>query len=172
MLMSDMGQLQGGMLGGGGLGGTNSGLPNLAGMRTQIQTSIQPKGMYAPWMTNLASSIATGEHFRRGDLRTAQKKFDRPGMSRGAGSAYMAMPQVAQSYAAGRAARAGIPMQDSFANASNILRGQIAREQEGLGLGNLSARLLGGQLDAQNALQDMQFSRLGMFNPLLDLFGG
>ncbi len=132
---------------GGGLGGY---FPNAA----QIGTSIVPQTIYPQWMTDTAVNQAVANADQRSNLDTLMERFDTPGVSRSSRHAALAAPLAAQSQLTAADARARIPFEDLMANQRNLFLGQVARENEALGLGNLSARMY----EAQN--QDA-LSRLG-----------
>lgn len=133
----------------------------------QITTSIQPQPIYEPWMTQYATSQLQADQLRSADPFYAQKAFDRPGVSRSAGTLSAAMPGIARARAASRAIGAGVPMADAIANAGNVLGGQLEREQEALGYGSLYARILAGQLGFDRAQQGQGLTNLGTVGSLL-----
>lgn len=140
----------GGQMGGGQLG--------------QISTSIQPQAIYDPWMTNVAMNQAVANADQRSNLQTLMGGFDTPGVSRSSRHAALAAPQMAQQQLTAADAKARIPFEDTMANQRNLFLGQVARENEGLGLGNLSARIYEAQ--NQDALSRMNQS-LGYLQSLI-----
>lgn len=146
----------GGMVGGTGwrFGAAMPGYQNQMGSIGQIGTSIQPQSIYDPWMTDVAVNQAVANADQRSNLQTLMGQFDTPGVSRSSRHAALAAPLAAQAQLTAADARARIPFEDTMANQRNLFLGQVARENEALGLGNLQARLF----EAQN--QDA-LSRLG-----------
>lgn len=143
------------------------------GASGQINTSIQPQPIYEPWMTTHAVSQLQADQLRGADPFYAQKAFDRPGVSRSAGTLAAAMPEIAQRRAAVRQIGAGVPMNDALANAGNVIGGQIEREQEALGYGSLYARMLSGQLGFDRAQAGQSNQNIGTIGSLLSaIYGG
>ncbi len=95
--------------------------------------SFNPAPVYTPRMTGAGTNLAVAEQHQAGNLPHLMKAFDRPGVSRDAGQMSAAMPQVAQHNIQAAKARAGIPLDDLFANQQNLLRGQLGGERERLG---------------------------------------
>jgi hypothetical protein len=139
------------MAGAGGGGGQQT--PGVA----NIQTSINPRGIYSQQQTNAYKNQAVADASKRGNLNYAMKQFDRPGVSRGAQSIYMAMPKVANAYSDAAMASAAIPLADESANQQNMLRGEIA---QGLEFNQL-ARLLLGQQSLGNWVSQSNLSGMG-----------
>lgn len=149
-----------------GTSGTGSGLfSNLM----QVGTSINPKPIYSPDMTSGAVNNAVAEQHQAANPEYLMKATDRPGRSRDAGSLMTAMPGMVGGEVGARMAKAGIPLDDAFANAGNILRGEVARDREGLGYANLGARLKANQLDFDNGQGALDDARLEM---ILSILGG
>lgn len=153
---------------GGGMG-TPIGQPQSGGsfgggQLGQISTSIQPQGIYDPWMTDVAVNQAVANADQRSNLQTLMGGFDTPGVSRSSRHAALAAPQMAQHQLTAADAKARIPFEDLMANQRNMFLGQVARENEGLGLGNLSARLY--EAKNQDALSRMNQS-LGYLQSLI-----
>jgi hypothetical protein len=138
--------------------GTPGGAP---GGPPTVQTSITPTPIYTPQMTNQAvnQSFATAMP----DLNSVVKQFDRPGVSRSAGTLAAAMPQMAEGALTAMQAQAEIPLQDMMANQQHLLAGETAREQEGLDLANLLARQ--GQIQARGQL-GLQGQNYNLINAL------
>ena len=154
-------------------GGPSSGSTGMFGGTTsQVTTGTRPSGIYEPWMTTAAANIASADADRVANLDYLQKGTDAPGRSRDAGTAAVAMQPMAMARTAARQAQAEIPLADEFANAQNQLRGELLQDREGLGYGNLSARLFGGQQQAFNANRSLGLQRAGTGMNLIDaLFG-
>lgn len=134
------------------------------GQLGQISTSIQPQAIYDPWMTDVAVNQAVANADQRSNLQTLMGQFDTPGVSRSSRHAALAAPLAAQQQLTAADARARIPFEDMMANQRNLFLGQVARENEGLGLGNLSARMYEAQ--NQDALARMNQS-LGYLQTLI-----
>lgn len=154
----------GGQSGDGGLGilsGLFSGSGAQAGL-PKVETTVTPQDVYTPAMTRQATNLGVAQAQSAANPRFAQKQFDRPGVSRSAGSMSAAMPQIMGA----RSQAAQIPIQQGFTdaatNAQNRLQGETARESEGLGLGSLLAR--------QNALSQQKRSAWGQ--KAIGLLGG
>lgn len=168
----------GGITGGAGVPRLSSfGAGNVGGLGNfqggQISTSIQPQGIYEPWMTQYATNQLRADALAGADPFYAQKAFDRPGVSRSAGTLSAAMPGIARSHAAARQIGAGVPLSDAIANYGNVLGGEIEREQEALGYGSLYARMLSGQLGFNRAQQGQGLTNFGTIGSLLaGIYGG
>lgn len=134
------------------------------GQLGQISTSIQPQAIYDPWMTDVAVNQAVANADQRSNLQTLMGQFDTPGVSRSSRHAALAAPLAAQQQLTAADAKARIPFEDLMANQRNLFLGQVARENEGLGLGNLSARMYEAQ--NQDALARMNQS-LGYLQTLI-----
>lgn len=121
---------------GGGTGmGTNYGAGG------QINTSITPQNIYTPQQTTAATNQAVAAQHAQGDPYAQFKRFDRPGVSRGAQTGAMALPGIMAGKLGAANAAAMLPFEDAQANAQHVLSGQLAREGEALDWGNLLARL-------------------------------
>lgn len=125
--------------------GRMGGYAPFGGMLGSIQTSVQPQAIYEPWMTQNAVNQAVANADQRGNLQTLMGGFDTPGVSRSSRHAALAAPQAAQAQLTAADAKARIPFDDMMANQRNLFLGQVAREQEALGLGNLQARMYEAQ---------------------------
>ncbi len=145
---------QGGSGAAGGMGGAGS-MPN-------VQTSINPSGVFNQNQTQQSINQTRALAQQHADPRSAMKQFDRPGVSRSAGTMQAAMPQIVQGRAQAAMAPATIGLQDAQTNAQQLLQGQTARENEGLSL----AGLLGQQ--QQIGINE----RNQMLNPLLQYLQG
>jgi hypothetical protein len=135
---------QQGATGGGGFNSNTGGT-------AQINPSINPQAIYSPEMTKHAVNQAVAANTP--DLRSAMKMFDRPGLSRSAGTVSAAMPFVAEQALAGRQAASEIPLRDEIANQRHLLSGEVAREGEVQGLYDLLNRL--NSLNQRNYLSDL-----------------
>lgn len=151
-----------GSSGGGGFGTStnpNGGVPTgqTGGQGGQagsgnIQTSITPLLTYPEELTETARNQIVATQAQASDPRWLTKRFASPGRSIDAGTAAAAMPFLAQGQFLGNQGWANLSMGDFLANQESLLAGEIAREKEGLGLGNLLARLNEGQIQNQNQL--------------------
>lgn len=121
-----------------------------------INTSIQPSGVYTPQQTRYAANQNFAHQSALADPRFAMKQFSTPGISQGAQSYASAMPDITAAQSNGIAGNAQIPFQDASANSQQMLSGQVLREMEGLGWGNIGAR--------QQELQTQQ--NQAVMNPL------
>jgi hypothetical protein len=104
----------------------------------QVQTTITPTSLYSPTQTQHAVNQAFADNVP--DANAAMKPFDRPGVSRSAGTQAAALPGMAQDMSQAMEARASIPMQDAIANQQHLMAGEVAREQQGLDLATLLQR--------------------------------
>lgn len=125
-----------------------------------IQTSIQPKPIYQPWMTTTAVNTAQAQADQASNAPYLMKMFDRPGVSRSDAHFAAIAPLVAENQVNAATARATIPFEDAAANERNLFLGQVARENEGLQLGNLLARFAEAQ-------QQSQLGQLSRYSNLL-----
>jgi len=141
-------------------GGQPMGQPGM-----NIQSSIQPQTTYQPNFMQQAGNMAAAQAVpAMSDLRNMS---GRPGISLGSGAIQAGMGQAAgQMLGQGMANRSAGQQQMGWQNAQNNLAGQQARNQEGLGWGNLQAQGLQNQLANQNAQQG------NMYNFLRQAYGG
>lgn len=114
------------------------------GSSLNINTGIQPAPVYSPQMTQNAMSQIGAENRQQGNLLYNMKQFDRNGISRSAGTVAAALPGDIRSQVSADSGMANQFLDDRVANEQNMLMGQIARDREGLGLGNLFARMREG----------------------------
>lgn len=144
--------------------------PPLPGTQSQVQTNITPQSIYTPEMTQWAVNQAVADNTP--DLRNAMKQFDRPGVSRSAGTMAAAMPAVAASQLAQREAAANIPFLDNMANQKHMMSGEIARENQALEMGNLLNRLNSTRQQQYLGGRQNDLSQLAQNSSLLQsLFG-
>jgi hypothetical protein len=137
---------------------------------TQYKTSVNYQAPSPSGLTDAAVNNAIASAQASADPRFNLKEYDRPGVSRGAGSRAQAGIKAAQSLADGIAAAYQIPMQSAAASAADDLAFQQGREQLGLG-----ASGLGMQSDYANALAALERQRQAMQfqgNALGGLLGG
>jgi hypothetical protein len=130
-----------------------------AGMN--INTSIQPKPIYEPWMTQRGMNQIGADAAQASNLPYLMKQFDRPGMSRSEGSLGLAGPMAANMQANAGIDQGNLMMDDMFANQKQMLAGEIARGQEGRSLGGLSLALQEMQDRFLNNQLGRAFSFLG-----------
>jgi hypothetical protein len=136
-----------------GGGGTGTQTPTTGGSALpNINTSITPLLTYPEQLTETARNQIVATQAQASDPRWLTKRFASPGRSIDAGTASAAMPFLAQGQFLGNKGYADLSMGDFVANQESLLAGEIAREKEGLGLGNLLARLQEGQTQQQNQL--------------------
>ena len=138
--------------GGGGGDGAGGGDPS------QINTSITPGSLYTPDQTQHLVNQQFADSYVPMDY--AMKPFTQPGSSRGGGTAAAAMPTYAEGLLSGANARAMIPLQDRLANDAFRRQGEIARENEFLGLGGLGTTFM----------EQDQYERLSGLPPVLSLY--
>lgn len=142
--------------------GGGTGMPvgtQMPGM-ANVSTSITPSAIYPEWMTNAAVSNIQAQADQASNLPYLMKQFDRPGASRSDAHMAAALPMVAQAQTQATAGRASIPFEDLLANQRHLFMGEVARENEALGWGNLAARMQEAQ--QANYLNDLnrQYSLL------------
>jgi len=106
-----------------------------------IQTGINPTAPYTQQMTNAAVNNAFAANTP--DLNYAMKAFDRPGVSRSAGTAGAAIGSLGQLAGNQMQAQAQIPFGDYFANQQSMLGGETAREGAALDQYGLMNQLTG-----------------------------
>ena len=137
----------------------------------QIQTtgSITQQPIYNPAQTQNATNQAIDQALVAGDLRSAMKAYDRPGVSRSASSVALALPTAASGRIAAADAGAQIPFSDAMTNAQQQLAQQMAREQESQGWGTIGAQQYQGQSQYNQALNDLLFGQYQ--NTLNNQFG-
>lgn len=115
-----------------------------------INTSIQPQQIYSPQQTQQAVNVAKAMQDQLADPRFQMKQFSAPGRSQDAGTMYAAMPNISAAKSAGALAGAAIPLEDLIANQKHLLSGEMAREDEAMGWGNLLARQYDNQIGTQS----------------------
>lgn len=126
-----------------------------------ITTSIEPRPIYSEDMTRAATNLAVADQHKAGFLPDLMKRYDRTGISRGAGQTAKALGDAAGYNQAARRAAVQLPLEDAFANAGAIQQGQVAREGEAQGLAGVLLKMLGNQ----------QALKLGVGGAQNDLFG-
>lgn len=131
-----------------------------AGGFGNVSTSITPRPIYSEDMTRGATNLAVAEQHKAGFVPDLLKRYDRQGVSRGAGQMAKALGDSAGYNQAARRAAVELPMDDAFTNAQAILGGQAARSGEAQGLSAVLLKLLGNQ-------QDLRFGMAGAQNDLL-----
>lgn len=116
-----------------------------------INTSITPLLVYPEELMERARNQIVASQAQSADPRWLMKRFASPGRSNDAGIASAATPFLAQSQFLGNQGYANQTMGDFLANQESLMAGEIAREKEGLGLGNLLARLREGNTASTNS---------------------
>lgn len=142
---SAIGQNPGGNTGGGTTGGAS------------VTTSIKPRDIFTPQMTQQRVNQSTADAMQRGNLTHLLKGFDTAGVSRSGRNTARAMPGVAAAYGEAAQSQAAIPLADQAANQQNRMRGEIA---QGLEFGQL-ARLLLGEQALGNWVQQQNMGNIG-----------
>jgi len=102
-----------------------------------VSSSPRTQQIYSPAQTAAATAQAVSQANQMGSADVAMKQFERPGMSRGAGTMAAALPQIAAAQAAAARARTEIPMQHRLANTKFAGMQQAAQGQEALDLYSL-----------------------------------
>lgn len=106
-----------------------------------VQTTIDPQPIYSPQQTQTATNQAIAEAQRQANPWWLMKKVDRPGVSRSSAFAAAIAPEAQEIFSRAALQAQQIPFSDAAANAQNILRGQVGRENEALGLAQIMQRL-------------------------------
>ena len=134
-----------------------------------INSSITPMNVYDQRQTNASMNQARAAAQRSANPNFAMKQFDRPGVSRSAGSLGAAMPSIMNARANAGYNPANIVLGDAAANANSILTGQVNRDHETQGI----LSLLGNQqvFDANQRVNNMM-PFLGYIGNLLSGGGG
>lgn len=140
------------------------------GGQAQVQTNITPQSIYTPQMTQWAVNQAVAENTP--DLRSAMKQFDRPGVSRSAGTMAAALPTVASAQLAQREAASQIPLLDEIANQKHLLTGEVAREGQALEMGGMLNRLNATRQQQQLAGRQNDLNQLQQNGGLLQALLG
>lgn len=134
--------------------------PSPTGGQSSVTTSITPGTIYSPQATQHAVNQARATAAMNANPLFAQKQFDRPGLSRSAGTMAAAIPTIADALAAGRSAATALPFADASANAAHLLAGQTARDQEGLGLAGINQSLSAMMQNFDQGQKQQQYSLL------------
>ncbi len=116
-----------------------------------INTTITPLGVYPEALTEAARNQIVATQAQASDPRWLTKRFASPGRSADAGIASASMPFLAQGQFLGNQGYADLSLGDFLATQESLLSGEMAREREGLGLGNLLARLNEGRTASANS---------------------
>jgi len=124
-----------------GQNSTNVARQNGFGQQAHVGSSITPRPIYQPWMTQTAANTVQAQADQASNVPYLMKMFDRPGVSRSDAHFAAVAPLVAENQVNAATARASIPFEDSMANERNLFMGQVARENESLQWGNLMARI-------------------------------
>jgi hypothetical protein len=135
-----------------------------------ITTPMAPQDIYSPQQTNAAANNAFNNSLT--SMRYAQKQFDRPGVSRSAGTEYAAMPQVAGGVSTGQDNAASQRLSDYADNTNN----QLGYQQMQGNWNNQNSNLLNSLLHINNQYQlssnNNQISNLQQLLGLLPLATG
>lgn len=128
---------------------------------SNITTGIQPRPLYDPTQTQHAINQHVAQAQRTGNLRYQMKGFDRPGVTRSAGTMSAAMP--AYSAARMQAMLAGPQQQfgDDMANAQFMHQGQMAQGQDALGQAGNLLQLQNQQMNQRNQVLPFIMQLLG-----------
>lgn len=145
-----------GAVGGGGVKTPGVGAPGIGGGAT-VNTSIVPRDIYTPEMTQQRVNQASASAHQQASMPHLLKQFDSEGVSRSGRNTALALPQVAQAYGDAAQAQAAIPLADEAANQQNRMRGEIA---QGLEFNQL-ARLLLGQQSLNNWVGQQNMNGVG-----------
>lgn len=137
-----------------------------------ITTSIVPRAIYSPEQTLAATNQAVAENQAAGNINDILKRFDSPGISRGAAHVARALPIAAQANQAARRVRAQLPMEDFFANQQAILGGETARENEAQSLAQLALRQRANEQQLRQGLAGQQLQNFGAGFNLVDALMG
>lgn len=147
----------------GAAGGESQGDGSFAGQGiAPVSTSITPQDLYTPEQTAHATSVAAGQAFERADPFSAMKQFDRPGLSRDAGSMSLAIPGMAAGTQGAVNSLYQQPVADAMANNQFRLQGEVARGQEGLNLAQVLRQLQ----------QNQDYERIQGMSPLMSILMG
>jgi hypothetical protein len=125
------------------IGGTTPQAPQAQPLLGNVTSSITPMSVFTPQMTNYAANQAQAEYERAASPNFLMKQYDRPGVSRGAGTASAALPMMAALRGQGASEAANIRASDEMANRQSLLAGQKAQDQEGLSLMSLLSMIQG-----------------------------
>lgn len=106
-----------------------------------VTGTITPMSIFSPQMTNQAANLAQSDYERAASPNYLLKQFDRPGVSRSAGSMSAAIPLMAQLRGQGALEAANVRAGDEMANRQSMLQGQVAQGNEGLNLMQLLSQL-------------------------------
>ena len=133
----------------------------------EVDTSVNPTGVYSNQQTREGQNLAHAQAMQSGNPAGMIQNYTRPGISAASPALLSQMvPEIAGAYGAGQQAVQSLPFQDAMANAQQLLSGQVAREQEGLGM----AGVLGGLNLAQQRAGLQQQG--GLLSFLQQLLGG
>jgi hypothetical protein len=114
-----------------------------------VTTSIDPSGVYNRSQTQGLINQLAADQFMNADADYLMKQYQRPGMSRDAGTLSRVMPAIGEAEANVANIQAMQPMLDDLVNRQQLLAGQTAQGQEGIALANILAQLQQTQ-DAEN----------------------
>lgn len=125
-----------------------------------LNTSINPAGIYTPQQTRSATNQAVADAYSGNNYYEARKRTMAPGRSAGVSTYRNALPTAIAGRVDAAQASAERPFADEQANARNILGGETAREAEALGWGGLGMQGQSNAYGIQNQRQGMGWSLL------------
>lgn len=130
---------------------------------TYANTTIQPRSPISDAITRQTVNRQVGDVQIQNDPRYLMKGIfaANRGVSSGPSDMALISPQLAQRSAMTNAIKANVPLADAAQNASSMLAGQTARDQEGLSLASLGARQqqMGSAFQQQNQGDALQLIR-------------
>lgn len=127
---------------------------------TNISTSIQPKPLFSDRQTRSALNQAVAGAQAQYQPYDLNKRFNNPGFSKGIGTARNMQAPLMAGRANAADAMATLPFNDMAANANQLLQGQVARENEAQGWGNIGANNLAHAQQLSNERQQLGWSLL------------
>ena len=132
------------------------------GNTSYVQTSINPRTTYDPWMTQSAVNQGVGALDKTNNLYSMFKKMDRPQSNFYRGPATMGRltAPLAQYGAQRNSMMQGVPLQDAYTNQQSVYNGQMNRENEALGLAQ-------NQANQESQQWGQNFNNLSMFGGML-----
>lgn len=149
---------------------TGGGPTGPGGTQLDIEPTIKPRPIFDSALTQQLANQQRARHQQAANPAYLMSKMGaQPGVGRGAGQLSNLMGQIVDQQT--RASTAGPQAQwkDAQANAGNVLKGQIARENEAQGMAGPLINLLLGQGQMSNQQQAMMLSTLSRIFP--QLFG-
>lgn len=131
-------------------------------MPSYVQTSINPRQPYDPWMTQGAINQGVAGLDKTNNLYSTLKAMRRPQSGFGTGPATMGRltAPLAQYGAQRNAMMQGTMLGDTYANQQSLYGGQMARENEALGLAQ-------NQANQESQQWGQNYNNLSMFGGML-----